>query len=269
DKIDLLSRLPKSASLEELHNYWNSHIDTYVDGPSGIIIFTVRAFSPKDSVAISKAALTAAEIMIDKISEKARRDLVARGETDVTKSLQEYQTSLSKLQDYQNQTGILDPASSARMVSAVIGKLTEQRTELIIGLQALQTAKADNSARARQMRRSLEALDDQIQFRKNSLAGSLNSDGNQLSGNLTEFAQLETKRLVTKALYEATVRNLDTAKSTALKRTTFISIFSDSNLPEKARYPDRFAAWAILSLGLLTLWVTATLIWMSIEDHRV
>jgi capsular polysaccharide transport system permease protein len=269
DGIDFISRLRRNASMEDLFSYWNGHVDTYVDGPSGIIVFTVRAFSPNDSVVISKAALAAAEAMIDKISEKAKRDLVARGELDVTKSLEEYQRSLNQLKEYQNETGILDPASSARMVSAVIGKLIEQKTELDIGLQALKTAKADDSARARQMQRSIRALDDQIQSRKNSLAGVTNSDGNQLSGNFTEFAQLETRRMVTKALYEATVRNLDTAKSTALKRTTFISVFSASNLPEQAKYPDRFAAWAILSLGLLTLWITATLIWMSIEDHRV
>jgi capsular polysaccharide transport system permease protein len=267
--IDALSKLAKSASIEDLYNYWNRQIDTYVDGPSGVIVFTVRAFSPEDSVSIAKAALNAAEAMVDRISEKAKRDLVGRGEIDVTKSLEEYQAALNKLQQYQNETGILDPASSARVVSTVIGKLIEQKTELVIGLEALKTASADDSARARQMRRSIKALEDQIQLRKDSLAGVTNSDGNQLSGTLNEFAQLETRRLVTKALYEATVRNLDTAKSTALKRTTFISIFSNSNLPERARYPDRLAAWAILTLGLFILWITATLIWMSIEDHRV
>ena len=269
DEIDYLSRLPPNSSFEDLHSYWNKHVDTYVDGPSGIIVFTVRAFSPQDAVIISKAALAAADIMIDKISEKAKRDLVARGEMDLTKSLEAYRQSLNQLQSYQNESGILDPVSSARLVSAIIAKLSEQKTKLDVGLQALETANADDSARARQMRRSIKALDDQIQFRKNSLAGKANSDGNPLSENMTQFSRLETRRFVTEALYQATVRNLDTAKSTALKRTTFISIFSDSSLPEKSEYPARFTAFVMLSLILLTLWTTATLIWMSIEDHRV
>ena len=82
-------------------------------------------------------------------------------------------------------------------------------------------------------------------------------------------SRLETQRIVTQALYESTVRNLDTAKSTALKRTTFISIFSDAQIPEESRYPQRFSQWLIIFGGLLTLWMTATLIWMSVEDHRV
>lgn len=267
--IDSLSRLADDASFEDLHDFWQQHVDTYVDGPSGIIVFTVRAFSPEDSVAISKAALSAADEMIDQISERAKGDLVSRGEHDVVLALEDYQKALGDLRDYQNKTGILDPVSSAKMTSEVIAKLTEQKLQLQVSLNSLVAAKADNTARARQLQRSIEAIDDQIQLRQNSLAGTKASGEPQLSSSMTEFARLETRRLVTQALYESTVKNLDTAKSTALKRTTFISIFSDAHIPEDSKYPHRLSEWLILSAGLLTLWMTGTLIWMSIEDHRV
>jgi capsular polysaccharide transport system permease protein len=269
DGIDALSRLSRDASFEDLHKYWTRHVDTYVDGPSGIIIFTVRAFSPEESVAISKAALAASNEMIDKISEKAKKDLVGRGEQDVMASLEDYRKALDDLRDYQNKTGILDPTSSARMASAIIGKLTEEKLGLAVDLKSLEAAKVDNTARGRQLRRSIQALDDQIQLRQNSLAGQNTTGETQLSSSLIEFSSLETRRIVTQAIYEATVRNLDTAKSAALKRTTFMSIFSDSHMPEKSEYPDRFSEWIVLTAGLFTLWVAATLIWMSIEDHRV
>lgn len=269
DNIDLLSRLSDSARFEDLYEYWLKHVDTYVDGPSGIIIFTFRAFSPEDSVKISKAALAAADEMIDKISEKAKRDLVVRVETDVNASLADYRAALDELRDYQNKTGILDPLSSAKMLSAIISKLTEQKLQLTVSLKSLEAANADDTARGRELRRSIQAIDDQIAVRQNSMAGREATDGAQLSSSLTEFSRLETRRIVTQAIYEANVRNLDTAKSTALKRTTFISVFSDSHIPEDSNYPDRFSNWIILTVGLLTLWMTATLIWMSIEDHRV
>jgi len=267
--IDWLSRLPKDATFEAFFRYWVRQVDTYVDGPSGIIIFTVRAFSPEDSVRIANAGLAAANGMIDKISEKAKRDLVARVESDVEASLDSYRVALDDLRDYQNKTGILDPLSSAKMLSEIIGKLTEQKLQLIVSLKSLEAANADNTARGRELRRSIDAIDEQIALRQNSLAGAKTDDNAQLSGSLTEFSRLETRRIVAQAIYEANVRNLDTAKSTALKRTTFMSIFSSSNLPEESEYPNRLSNWIILTLGLLTLWMTATLIWMSIEDHRV
>lgn len=269
DGIDPLSRLSSNASFEDLHKFWMKQVDTYVDGPSGIIILTVRAFSAEDTVAISRAALAASEEMIDKISEKAKKDLVSRVEEGMVASLEEYRKALDRLREFQNKTGILDPVSSAKMANAIISKLTEEKLGLMVNLNALEAADADNTARGRQLRRSIQALDEQIQLRQNSLAGQKATEETQLSSSLTEFSRLETRRIVTQALYEASVRNLDTAKSTALKRTTFMSIFSDTHLPEQPEYPDRFSEWIILTAGLFTLWMTGTLIWMSIEDHRV
>ncbi|WP_411037155.1 hypothetical protein [Shinella sp. BYT-45] len=265
--IDYLSRLPKDASFEELHRYWTKQIGTYVDGPSGIIIFTVRAFSPEDSVTILNAAMQAADRMIDKISEKAKRDLIVRAEADVANGLSAYTKALDDLRQYQNASGILDPKLSAQMVSTVVGKLVEERLGLVVRLNSLEAANAADSAAARQLKRSIKALDEQIQQYQASLAGE-SSTGVQLSQNLTDFSRLETRRLVTQAIYESTVRNLDTSRSTAIRRTTFISVFSAPELPEKSKYPERFSSWIMFSVGIFTLWVTAIFLWMSIEDHR-
>lgn len=267
--IDPLSRLSHDATFEEVYRYWGRHIDTYVDGPSGIIIFTVRAFSPDDSVLIAQAALASADTMIDKISEKAKGDLVARVENDVSVSLVDYRVALDSLRDYQNKTGIFDPLSSAKMLSEIIGKLTEQKLNLLVTLNSLVAANADNTARGRELRRSIQAIDDQITLRQNTMAGASGGSNTQLSSSLTEFSHLETRRIVTQAIYEANVRNLDTAKSAALKRTTFMSIFSASHVPEESEYPNRISNWVMLTFGLLMVWMTATLIWMSVEDHRV
>ncbi|MCL6655205.1 hypothetical protein A6R70_23290 [Agrobacterium rubi] len=267
--VDYFSRLPIDAKFEDLHKFWTRQVDTYVDGPSGIIILTIRAFSPGDAVKISNAALQAADEMIDTISEKAKHDLIQRGENDVTLALAEYRKALDNLREYQNKTGILDPLASAKMSNAIIAKLTEQKLNLTVSLNSLVAAGADDTAKGRELARSIKAIDDQIRLRQDSVAGATPSDGVQISSSMTEFSRLETQRVVTQALYESTVRNLDTAKSTALKRTTFISVFSDAHVPEESRYPDRFSQWIILVGGLLTLWMTGTLIWMSIEDHRV
>lgn len=269
-ETDWFSRLPPDAKSEDLHKYWTGQVDTYVDGPSGIIILTVRAFSPADAVKISRAAMQAANEMIDNISEKAKQDLVKRGQNDMDDALAEYRRALDALREYQNKTGILDPLASAKMSNAVIAKLTEQKISLTVSLSSLTTAGANNSARGRELKRTIEAIDDQIRLRQDSVAGVKNPVNEvQLSTSMTEFSKLETQRIVTQALYESTVRNLDTAKSTALKRTTFISVFSDAHVPENSRYPERFSQWIIILGGLITLWTTATLIWMSIEDHRI
>lgn len=184
--------------------------------------------------------------MIDTISEKAKHDLIQRGENDVTLALAEYRKALDHLREYQNKTGILDPLASAKMSNAIIAKLTEQKLTLSVSLNSLVAGGAENTARGRELKRSIQAIEDQIRLRQDSVAGATPSSGVQISSSMAEFSRLETQRVVTQALYESTVRNLDTAKSTALKRTTFISVFSDAHIPEESRYPDRFSQWIIL-----------------------
>lgn len=267
-EIDHLSRLSKEASSEEVHAYWNSQIDTYVDGPSGIIIFTVRAFSAEDSFLIMETALEAVDDMIGRISDRAKTKLVERVEGELIASLISYEESLNNLRQYQNQTGILDPRLQARLSTAIIGELVERRIGLSVQLEATRSAGAGDSALARQLSRNIDAIDSEIKVRQDSLASNA-TGSNQLSETLVEFARLETNRVVEQAIFKANARNLDTAKSAALQRTTFVSVFSKPTLADEALYPKRLSAWLIVAIGMLTLWTTGTLIWMSIQDHRV
>ncbi|SHN12253.1 hypothetical protein [Roseibium suaedae] len=267
-EIDRLSRLSADAPFEKLHKYWNRHIDTYVDGPSGILILRVRAFSPDDSLKISHAALKAAEEMVNRLSDRAKADLTVRAENDVVKSLEDYNSALNDLRQYQNETGIFDPISEARLSGTIVAKLLEEKLKIEVELAALEAANAGDSAKARQLRRNADALQRQMDERQESLAGQ-KAVGGQLTENLAEFSRLETRRAVAEAIYKASARNLDTAKAAAIRRTTFIAVFSQPYLPQDTVYPARMSAWFIFTIGMLAFWSTATLIWMSVEDHRV
>ena len=79
-QLDYFSRLEKDATLEELFQYWKKQVSTYVDGPSGIIVFSIRAFDPNDAKLIADAVLTETSQLVDQISERAKQDLVERAE---------------------------------------------------------------------------------------------------------------------------------------------------------------------------------------------
>ena len=267
-EIDILSRLEEDPSFERLHTYWQRQVHTYVDGPSGIIVFTLRAFSPEDTLLIMNKALELSNQMIGQISERAKAELVIRAENEMIESLEEFEEALQRVRQYQNETGILDPILQARLTGSIISQLIAERTQLVVQLETARLSNINESVVVLQLERSIEALDRQIELRQASLAGEALVEG-QLSARLAEFARLETHRIVQEAIYRANVRNLDTAKSTALRRTTFISIYSEAVLPEESVYPTRLSAWLIFSIGILTVWTTGTLIWLSIQDHRV
>ncbi|MEM9634532.1 MAG: hypothetical protein AAGA50_24600, partial [Pseudomonadota bacterium] len=190
-EIDPLSRLSRNAPLEVLHKYWNRQVYTYVDGPSGIIVFRVKAFSPEDAIIIMNAALAEADNMIEKISQRAKEDLIQRAQHDVNKTLLDYQNSLDGLRKYQNETGVLDPVSTAKVSTKVIGKLLEEKLKLQVEFNSLKASGVTQSAKFRQLERKIEALEKQIASEQNKLAGKRNNVA-QLSQNLIDFSRLET-----------------------------------------------------------------------------
>lgn len=266
-EIDWLSRLPEDAAFEQLHRFWLKQISTYVDGPSGIIILRVRAFSPEQAVTISNEAVAVAAEMIDRLSTRAERDVVVRAEAEVRASAEAYGAALVALRDFQNEAGILDPELTMATTSSVIAGMVEQKLALEVRLSSLMAAGAADSSTAAQLRELIAALDEQIRAQEETIT-STRDQTDRLSQRMTEFARLETRRLTAEAIYRAAQENLDTAKSAAIRRTTFVSTFSEARLPEESRHPARFSAWVLLTAGLLCLWGTLTLVRMSVEDHR-
>jgi capsular polysaccharide transport system permease protein len=80
---DFLSRFRSSQSDEEFLDYWTNHVSAYIDVSSGIITLKVRAFTPDDSVKLSRAIIQESELLINQLSQRARDDIVQSMRGDV------------------------------------------------------------------------------------------------------------------------------------------------------------------------------------------
>ena len=86
DDIDWFSRLAPHKPIEKVTKYWTKHSKLSVEMPSGIIDFTVRAFSPEEAVKVSNAALDASEMLVNQMNDKMREDAVTLAETERQRS---------------------------------------------------------------------------------------------------------------------------------------------------------------------------------------
>ena len=266
-EIDYFSRLNADATQEELFEFWQDQVSTYVDGPSGIIVFTIRAFSPEDALEIASTALSETSELVDLLSERAKQDLVKRSEQEVEKASINYQNSLVELRNYQNETGILDPYSNAELLGRLLSELIAQRLQTEAQLNVLIANGVRSSPRRTQLEKLIVSLDDQIKRQRNSLAGA-NSNDEQLSAALVGFSKLATTRLVAEAIYQSAREIMSLSKSAALRRSTYVSVFSPAKLAQQSEYPKRFAATLMALVALFVVWGSAMLLWASIEDHR-
>ena len=105
---DWLSRLGPSPSIEKTVKYWKRHIDLSVQVPAGIVVMTVKAFSPDSAVKIADGALAASEALVNDINDKMRVDAVSLAETERQRAQENLAHARAALEKARDDEGILN-----------------------------------------------------------------------------------------------------------------------------------------------------------------
>ncbi len=268
NEIDYLSRLPADHTLEELEDYWDDQVLTYLDGPSGIVTLKVRAFSPQDAKNIADAIIHESERLANELSERARADYVKRAGKEVADRHADYRKVLDELNTLRNETAILDPQIQARETNTLLTGLMAEKLDTDARLFVLEQQAATDSPAARQLHGKQAALEGQISDLRSRLAASETSDSN-LSNTLRRFSELEVERVLASELYGAARRNLVQAQADAIRKAVYVTVFVQPDLAGESRYPRRVAMPLMILLGLTLAWSIAALLWASINDNRI
>jgi capsular polysaccharide transport system permease protein len=264
-EADFWSRLKAHPSAEELTDYWNSMVSTYIDGPSGIVTLQVKAFRPQDAQKISQAILQASEKLANDESERARQTIMAEAEGEVRRSQGLVQKALDAEQDFRNKQGFIDPVSAATSTSTLLMQAMGQRIELeneyLVDVEAM-SAQAPTVI---ELKSRLDALDQQIAALKAQLTGSA---GRTISASLVSFESLELQRGFAEKLYSIAQDALEAARIRAEEQNIFVSTFVPPDLPQESEYPQRLALSLLIPIGLMVVWGIFALMAAAIEDHR-
>lgn len=263
---DFLSRFGSSRSDEEFLKYWNDHVTAYIDVTSGIITLKVRTFAPDDSVKLADAIIEESEKLINELSERARNDIVQSMKADVQKSGKAYGDTLIALNQFQNASGLLSPQAQAKNSGAILTGLLAQKLEFETRLFVMRQSNAQNSPTYQQLNLAKESLEAQIEKMRAELTGPENAS---LAKSLLEYSRLETDRMIAEKLYESSQKNYDAVLAEALRKTLYLAVFVKPVLPDESIFPRRVSTPLIILLALVVAWATLSLIWASVEDHRI
>lgn len=261
---------------DRLHRQWLRQTTSTVDGPSGIITFSVRADTPDGAVTLAQAAIAQGARLIETLSDGAKADLVARARGELDLALARYTTQLDALRQVQNSLGVLDPQADAAVATQLIADLLAQRLDADAKLANLRASGVRRSPIITRLQRTVDALSQQIDQERAKLTDANltgpQSDagprGDALSGVLAQLQALDTERTLAEALYASASRMYDTAQSNAAQQSTFVSVFAPPPRPQRPSHPRRLALWVMVCAGALALWASAVLIWAAIQDHR-
>ena len=265
-QIDSLTRLDPTLDIEHVLEYWKDRIHTSFDSASGIITFEVEAFSAADAKRVADLVLGYTQSLVNRLSEKARRDSVRYAENEVQRSETRLRDALQKIRGFREQNNSINPAASAQVQIELIGELEKQLLEIEARMSALGKTVDRSAPSMKALRRQADALKRQIEEKKGGINPGATSDS-ALSSLLAAYESLEVEKNFAQQAYASALASLESARVQADRQQRYLAIYSRPSLPEYPLYPRRILDTFLLFIVLFGIWSILTLIVYSVRDH--
>ncbi len=265
---DVLSRLSKNASKEDLLGYISDQIYVNYSQDSGITEVKVESFQPEHSKAIAEKTILIAERFVNSMSERIRRDSINFSEVEVENAENEVIEASDKITEFRNRNQNIDPTQTSggilNIVSNLEAELSSKRAELDAALQYMNA----NSIQIKSRKQRIAALEAQVDAQNNKLAGEAKNEGDiKQSDLIREYERLQLEKGFATKRYELALVSLEQARMDSLKKSIYLLLISKPNLPDSATKPHRLKETLTVLVLCFLIYSLLVLLIASIKDH--
>lgn len=250
-------------SVEHLFRYFGDKVQIEYDTSTQITKLTVRAFNPVDSRQLNERLLEQSEQLINRLSERGRRDAIASAQLEVDTARDKARNAAVALARFRNEKGIIDPEKQAainlQMMSKLQDALIAQQTQL-----AQLQAYTPRNPQIPSVKIAIANIQREIDRQGSRVAGSANS----LSSVASQYQQLVFDAEFAGKQLAVSLASLQDALNEASKKQVYVERIASPNLPDYPLEPRRSRSiLATFLLGLL-VWGVATTLVAGIREHR-
>jgi capsular polysaccharide transport system permease protein len=271
DKADWWMRLNPDVSNEGLLDYWRWVSTVEIDPLSGIVTLTVRGFTPQDAKAVSEAALSESEKLVNRLSERAKADAIKSATEEVEAAYRRVIQSLNDIQKFQETERQINPTGLAQARSEIQSKLEGTLAEFEAQLTSLQKTMSERAPTVVWLKNQIAAVKAQIDAEKSkatkTTAGSTGQDVVAASKLLSQFDKLNLERTFAEKAYLGSLTTLESARMEANRQSRYLEAFVRPQLPQEPRYPNRPAMVLLVAGCSLGIWLLVMLIGATIREH--
>lgn len=273
DKADFVARYRPydfEDTIEHLTTFWNSVAWVYFEPTSGVITFTVRAFTPEDALRIARDTVRESEKLVNKLSERAREDAIALAKQEQSRAELRLKFARKAVQEYRDRMGETDPVTAATAKSTLIGTLEADLAKAEADIAGRSAFLNKDAPSLRVARQSADAIRSQIAQEKAKIGAQTGQDSKnnpRISANLSEFEALQTERDIAQAAYTAATTAVEGARMRAEQQSRYLATFVEPHLPEDSLYPARLQMIMLVLLCSALAWALGVLIFYGIRDH--
>lgn len=263
---DFFSRFSAEARQEDVLDYWRWLVDLAYDPNTGIIKCRVKAYDSDMAWQINRAIIEYSESLINDMNRRARQDSLDQALAELKLSEDRLMQAHAEIRAIRKRTAILSPQSESATHHLVISNLENKAAKMAAELKEAEAYMRDNSPVVVNLRRKLEALNDQLAAERGKLAGSTGSerrDWPYLSEAMERFEDLKMEEEFARQRHQAALSALENARIRHSLKSRYLVAFEPPLRPDRPLYPRVLKSslvtffGAALILGILSLTVAA------------
>ena len=279
---DFFSRLGDEVTLEELVEYWQSHIDVYYDSTKNTISAEVQAFSADGADRIAREVVDIVRTLVNELSAQARRDAVQFAASEVARAELRVRGVRQDMLDFRVAHNEVDPTQSAEAILGIAAELEGERSKLASELASLSGYLGDDAPSIQRLKARIAALAGEIAriqgqistgvssettLRGTSATPGENGAPEAMASVIGTYQELLLNQEFAEKAYTAAAASLENARAEAARTQTYLAIYGQPSVAQEAAYPRRWLnIWVVFVLASI-LWAIGMLGIMTIRDH--
>lgn len=242
-KWDFVWRFPNpfmSNSDEGLYKQYRRMVSANFDSATGVNVLKVQAFTPKDAMNQVRILLDAAEGLVNRLNERARRDAIGVAEAEASRMRDRTVAAQSALTTFREREQLLDPSQATLAVLETIAKLANETAQVSVQINELEKS-TPNGPQISPLKQRRAALEAQIATERQRLAGSSKS----IAPRIVEYERLMLEREFAEKALMAALSSVELARIEALRQQVYLERVAAPSEPDYPTYPWRMVWCAV------------------------
>jgi capsular polysaccharide transport system permease protein len=266
-EADWPARLDLPVSIEELVRYWKRQVDAFFDATNGTIVVRARAFTPQDALSLAEGILASSERLVNGLSTRARHDALRSAEDEVGRAEKRLKLALTRLREFRDKEGIIDPRKTADATVALAGRVRDELVRADTELSTLKHYMRDDAPSIKVLEARVQSLQAQRRAVESEVTDTEKTRSEALSRVMGSYEQLESERTFAENTYQHALQALDRSRINADRQQVYLATFVRPTLAEEALYPRRLQALGVVFLIAVVIWAIGGVAVQSIRDH--
>lgn len=263
---DWVSRLASSPTLWDKESFWQRVAQPKIDVDSGIVTFTVRAYTPDMAQNIAAGVLRQGEALINEMNERSRNDAIRLAESEVKVAQERIVKAQKALEAFRNEHKELDPKATVSGLQSLIFELEGERAKVKAELSEARSYMKPTAPQVKALEKRLAAVETQLNAERARIAGNP-AEGSAINSWVSQYENLMIESEFAQKQLTTAMSAYEQARSMALAKSRYLVAIQQPTLPDESRYPRTWVFTLCAFFGFFLIYGLVRLIVASIREH--